>query len=282
MKTYKSLNINGTAINKEELNNYLEKMAVEYTIVSKSEKDTYPVPELIENLNEIKRVYNLLNEHVKLGIQIHPAGEWILDNFYVVEEITNQIKKELTLKKYMNFVGIANGKYRGFARIYLLAEEIVGYTDCRINKEDLTSYLASYQLKKTLNMDEIWNVGMFIQIAIIKKIRFIAEKIYETQIQKYKVENIAERLIENKAKNEMIFKNKNLIQKSKAIEMKYSFIEYMSYILKKYGKKGYSYLKILEEEVEKTGTTVTDVIKKEHFNIAIKKVLMANSITSMK
>ena len=271
MKTYKSLNINGTAINKEELNNYLEKMAVEYTIVSKSEKDTYPVPELIENLNEIKRVYNLLNEHVKLGIQIHPAGEWILDNFYVVEEITNQIKKELTLKKYMNFVGIANGKYRGFARIYLLAEEIVGYTDCRINKEDLTSYLASYQLKKTLNMDEIWNVGMFIQIAIIKKIRFIAEKIYETQIQKYKVENIAERLIENKAKNEMIFKNKNLIQKSKAIEMKYSFIEYMSYILKKYGKKGYSYLKILEEEVEKTGTTVTDVIKKEHFNIAIKK-----------
>ena len=282
MKTYKSININGTAIDKQELNNYLEKISVEHTIVPTSEKETYPVPELIDNLNEIRKVYNLLNEHVKLEIPIHPAGEWLLDNFYIIEEITNQIKKELTPRKYAKFVGIANGKYHGFARIYLLAEEIVGYTDCRINKEDLISYLESYQLRKTLNMDEIWNIGMFIQIAIIKKIKLIAEKIYETQIQKYKVENIAERLIENKSKNEMKFKNNNFIQKSKAVEMKYSFIEYMSYTLKRYGKRGYSYLKVLEEEVEKTGTTVTDVIKKEHFNIAIKKVLMANSITSIK
>ena len=282
MKTYKSLNINGTVIDKQELNNHLEKIAVEHSITSKSQKNTYPIPELIENLSSIKQVYNLLNEHLKLGIPIHPAGEWLLDNFYVIEETTNQIKKDLNLKKYINFVGIANGKYKGFARIYVLAQEIVAYTDCKIDKESLIGNLASYQLKKTLNMDEIWNIGIFIQIAIIKKIKEISEKIYETQIQKYKVENIVERLIENKNKNEMKFKNTNLLQKNKFIDMKYPFIEYMSYTLKRYGKKGYSYLKALEGEVEKTGTTVSEVIKKEHFNIAIKKVLMANSITSMK
>ena len=64
--------------------------------------------------------------------------------------------------------------------------------------------------------------------------------------------------------------------------MKYPFIEYMSYILKRYGKKGYSYLKALEEAVEMTGTTVTDVIKKEHFDIAVRKVSIGNSITSIK
>ena len=56
--------------------------------------------------------------------------------------------------------------------------------------------------------------------------------------------------------------------------MKYSFIEYMSYTLKRYGKKGNRYLKALEEIVERLGTTVSEVIKKEHFDIAVQKVLM--------
>ena len=34
----------------------------------------------IADENFLKEVYDLLNAHVKLGIAIHPAGEWILDN----------------------------------------------------------------------------------------------------------------------------------------------------------------------------------------------------------
>ncbi len=64
--------------------------------------------------------------------------------------------------------------------------------------------------------------------------------------------------------------------------MKYPFIEYMSYRLKRYGKKAYSYLEILEEQVLKMGTTVSDIIKKEHFDIAVKKVTMGNCIKSIK
>ena len=282
MKLYKSLNINGTAIDKLELNKYLEKIAVEHNVMARSDKNTYPIPELVQNLNKIKQVYNLLNDHLKLGIPIHPAGEWLLDNFYVIEEITHQIKKELSLKKYKSFVGISNGKYKGFARVYVLASEIIAYTDCNIDKESLTEYLSSYQLKKTLNMDEIWNIGVFIQIAIVKKIREISENIFETQVQKYKVENIVERLIENKNRNELKFKNISFSSKNNYIDMKYPFIEYMSYTLKRYGKKGFSYLQVLEEEIKKAGTTVSEVIKKEHFNIAIQKVIMANSITSIK
>ena len=50
----------------------------------------------------------------------------------------------------------------------------------------------------------------------------------------------------------------------------------------RYGKKANAYLNVLEEVVEKLGTTVSDVIKKEHFEIATQKVLMGNSITSIK
>ncbi len=277
MKTKKILKIDGTLLDKTQLENHLQKIASNHNTMAKSQKETYPVPHMLENFKVIEQVYQLLNEHVKLGIHIHPAGEWLLDNFYILEETVKQIVKELTLKRYTNFVGIANGPYKGFARIYVIAYEIVAYTDNKIEKKDLEGYLASYQTKKTLSMEEIWNIGIFLQMALIENIREISEKIYSSQIQKYKAENIAERLIENKSKLERQFTKKYTKK-----DMKYPFIEYMSYILKRYGKKGYSYLKVLEEAVEITGTTVADVIKKEHFDIAMKKVSIGNAILSIK
>ena len=283
MKENRKLKITGTMLEKRQLEIHLEKIASSHNITQKSQKNTYPIPQMLENFKTIEEVYNLLNEHLKLGINIHPAGEWLLDNFYIIEENIKQIQKELPLNKYTNFVGIANGEYKGFARIYVLASEIVAYTDNKIETENLEDYLKSYQSKKTLSMDEIWNIGMFLQIAIIENITEICAKIYSSQIQKYKAENIAERLIENKNKVDTKFKNSNKkLEKEIFQDMRFPFIEYMSYILKRYGKKANAYLNVLEEVIEKLGTTVSEVIKKEHFEIATQKVLMGNSITSIK
>ena len=284
MKTNKVLKINGIALDKKQLCNHLEKIASGHNLVNKSDKQTYPIPHLKESFNVIKEVYNLLNEHLKLGIGIHPAGEWLLDNLYIIEETVKQIEKELTLKKYINFVGIANGEYKGFARIYVLASNIVAFTDNKIERKDLEDYLKSYQENKNLSMEEIWNIGLFLEISIIENIREVCEKIYVSQIEKYKAENIVERLVENKTKQEQVFKRNSFkkVEKNLLNDIQYSFVEYMSYILKRYGKKGYSYLKALEETIELTGSTVSDVIKKEHFDIAVRKVTIGNSITSIK
>ena len=167
MKTRKILKISGTVIDKNQLENYLQKIAISHNVTNKSQRDTYPVPHMLESFKIIQEVYNLLNEHLKLGIGIHPAGEWLLDNFYIIEQTAKQIQKELTINKYINFVGIEKGQYKGFARIYVLAAEIVAYTDNKIEKTDLEKYLSSYQTKKTLSMEEIWNIGTFLQISII-------------------------------------------------------------------------------------------------------------------
>ena len=275
------ISTNGVVLTTRELEEYLEKIGATHNLFSKSSKETYPIPRLQENYIIIKEVYELLNEHVKQGISIHPAGEWILDNFYIIEETVKSIKQELTMKKYTNFVGIRNGVYDGFARVYVLASEIVNYTDNKIETESLEKCLSAYQTKKTLNMDEIWNIGVFLQIALIENIRQICESIYVSQMQKYKVERIVEKEIEDTQNSKFRSFRTNRSFKSIA-SMKYSFIEYMSYKLKKYGKKTERYLEILEEVVEKTGTTVSEVIKREHFDIAVKRVSIGNCITSIK
>ena len=281
---YKILNIKGALLDTQQLEDYLRKIASGHVLQDKSNKYTYPIPRLKENFEFITEVYNLLNEHIKLKLPIHPAGEWILDNFYIIDETVKTVIKELTLKKYTNFLGIANGPYAGFARIYVLASEIVAYTDGKINGKNLEVLLKAYEDKKTLSMDEIWNINTFLRMALIENIREACEKIYSAQLQKYKVENIIERLVENKSKDELQFKNIGEY-KTKVIEegeMKYPFIEYMSYRLKQYGKKAYPFLNILEEQVNKMGTEISEVIKKEHFDIAVRKVSVGNCIISIK
>ena len=281
---YKILNIKGALLDTQQLEDYLRKIASGHVLQDKSNKYTYPIPRLKENFEFITEVYNLLNEHIKLKLPIHPAGEWILDNFYIIDETVKTVTKELTLKKYTNFLEIANGPYAGFARIYVLASEIVAYTDGKINGKNLEVLLKAYEDKKTLSMDEIWNINTFLRVALIENIREACEKIYSAQLQKYKVENIIERLVENKSKDELQFKNIGEY-KTKVIEqgeMKYPFIEYMSYRLKQYGKKAYPFLNILEEQVNKMGTEISEVIKKEHFDIAVRKVSVGNCIISIK
>ena len=284
LKSYKVLNTKGAVLDKQQLEAYLEKLASDQTLKERADKITYPIPRMLDNFCVITDTYNLLNEHIKLKIPIHPAGEWLLDNYYVIDETVKNIEKTLTLKKYRNFLGIANGTNYGFARIYVLANEIVSYTDNRVDGNVLTDLLRSYQEKKKLNMEEIWNVGVFLQISLIENIRQICERIVSSQLQKYRVENIIERLIENKSKEELKFGKLNEYKaKVKEYgEMKYPFIEYMSFKLRQFGKKGYPFLNALEEQVNKMGIEISEVVKKEHFDIAVKKVSIGNAITSIK
>lgn len=278
MKEKRRLNIKGAILDKNQLDSYLEKIASDHILQEKSDKDTYPIPRLKEDFEIIKEVYKLLNEHLEIGIPIHPAGEWILDNLYIIEEAIKNICKDLTLKKYTNFLGIANGRYEGFARIYVLAGEMVAYTDGKINGENLKQMLMAYQNKKSLSMNEIWNIGLFIQIVLIENIREICEYIYSCQMQKEKVENILSKFFNTKVK----LSHATVINSIKLTPMRNSFIEYMSYRLKKYGRKAFAYLNILEEEVEKTGNDISEIVKKEHFDVAVKKVLVGNAIITLK
>lgn len=112
MSKYRVLNISGAVLDKERLEKYLKNIASDHDLAERPEKNTYPVIRMKENFDIINKTYQQLNEHINLKIPIHPAGEWLLDNYYIVEETVKIIQKELTLKKYMNFLGLESGPYK--------------------------------------------------------------------------------------------------------------------------------------------------------------------------
>ena len=108
------LQIDGAILDKHQLEKHLENIAITHNLKEKSDQNTYPIPRLIENYEVIKAVYNLLNKNLKQDISIHPAGEWLLDNFYIIEQSVKQVRRDLTLKKYRNFVRFKDRKIRRF------------------------------------------------------------------------------------------------------------------------------------------------------------------------
>ena len=179
MKSFKTLNITGALLDNNQFFKYIENISAEHTIKKQSDKITFPIPNLKENFNFIYETYNLLNKHIKMGIKIHSAGEWILDNFYIIEEAFKTIQKEIKISNYKNLPAIATGKYKGFARIYVLAAEIVAFTECSVNDENLKLALTAYQNKKALSIEEINQISLFLKIILIDKIKDVWEKIHK-------------------------------------------------------------------------------------------------------
>ena len=256
------------------MENYAKKIAIEHKVAGKASYETFPIKRMMEDFKTIHIAYNVLNECINLDVAIPPSGEWILDNFYLIEEQVNSIKNELKESEYLKLPAINNT-----ARILILARNLVDFTDGNITVDNIQIFLNSYQTKKVIEMREIWNFSIMLKIALIEYIRKVSERIIVSQYQKLKVESLVERLVNRVPSTKQKFsKYKNLQVDSEAS----SYVEHLMYLLKKIGNDGVKYLEILEDEVKKIGTTVTDVIKVEHYDLTLKRVSVGNSITSLR
>ena len=259
------------AVNME---NYAKKIAIEHKVLGKATIETFPIKKLNDDFKIITIANNVLNECVGLDVEIPPSGEWLLDNYYLIEEQVNSIKNELKEKEYLKLPAI-----NGIARNLILAEELVNYTDGNITNENIEVFLNSYQTKKVIEMREIWTFSIMLKIALVEYIKKVCERIIIAQYQKLKVESLVERLLKKIHKNKQKFyKYKNLQVDSEAT----SYVEHLIYLLKKIGNEGIKYIDILEDEVKKVGTTVSNVIKVEHYDLTLKRVSISNSITSIR
>ncbi len=256
------------------MENYAKKIALDHKLQKHSNKHTYPIDSMIKDFKYIGKTYDVLNESIAKNVPIPPSGEWLLDNYYLIEEQVDIIKKELTLEKYKTLPSVD-----GVSRIYIIAKELVNYTDANITENTIERFIMAYQTKKNLMMDELWIFPIMLKIALIEYIKKLCERITVSQFQKFKVESLIERIIKNKPQSEQRFyKYKNITICAEAT----SYVEYLLYVLKKYGNDGYEYINILENEINKIGTTTSDVIKVEHYDQALRRVSMGNSITSIR
>jgi len=132
---------------------------------------------LTDNEAVIVEACNLLTTAIAAGHRITPAGEWLLDNYYLIEEQVRIARKHLPAGYSRRLPRLSGGRSAGLPRVYDLALEAIAHSDAKIDAESLARFVAAYQEGQELQLGELWAVPIMLRLALIENLRRVAVRI---------------------------------------------------------------------------------------------------------
>jgi cyclic beta-1,2-glucan synthetase len=151
---------------------------------------------LAENEAVLIAARNLLTEAVKARRRIAPAGEWLLDNFYLIEEQIRMARRHLPKGYSRELPRLLNGPSAGLPRVYDIALEIISHGDGRADLESLSSFVAAYQTVTILKLGELWAVPIMLRLALIENLRRVGARIAADRADRNRADSWADQMTE--------------------------------------------------------------------------------------
>lgn len=269
-------------LNLEGLESHAKDLAARHRAVKKSGLSYRFTPRIEEDRRILVHAYKAINEAIKSKEPMVPASEWLLDNFYIIEEQLKEIQHGIPKSYFRELPILIDGPYKGCPRAYWIAMEMVAHTDGRIDELVLKRFIQSFQSETSLSSNELWSIPFMLRIALIKNIKWIAVGIVDAQSQRKSADHWAARLMEKeKTSKEELEKALEDLGKSSEI-MGTAFIERLLQRLREEGAEASPILRWLDEKMISLDMDVESAIQSEHQEQAANQVSIGNSITSIR
>ncbi|MFA5117413.1 MAG: glucoamylase family protein [Candidatus Omnitrophota bacterium] len=156
---------------------------------------------LKQNEKVLAEVHELLNVTGKSKRKISPAGEWLLDNYYLIEEQIRLAQKYLPENYIRELPHLSSGPFVGYPRVYELAMELVSHGDGRLDNQGLTEFVTAYQSVSHLKLGELWAIPIMLRLALIENLRRVSSRLIVAQTERDKANYWATRILEVSAKD---------------------------------------------------------------------------------
>jgi len=137
----------------------------------------YLLKRLGDNEAVITRNCSLLNGADKASIA--PAGEWLLDNYYLIEEQIRMVRHHLP-KNFGKGLPVLSAPH-SCPRIYDIAAEAIAHGDGRWDVGGLTGYITAYQRVTPLTLGELWALPGMLRLALIENLRRVSSEVAQAQ-----------------------------------------------------------------------------------------------------
>lgn len=162
----------------------LEQHAVSLALaqkVSSLKRGRKLIPRVRENSRVLLAAYKSVARAVREQHAITPAAEWLLDNFYVLEEQVSDIYVDLPESYYRELPKLTEGVLDGYPRVYGIAWALVAHTDSRFASEQLTQFVNAYQATQPLNLGELWAIPITLRVLLVENLRRLAVRVMRSQ-----------------------------------------------------------------------------------------------------
>ncbi|WP_341274772.1 GH36-type glycosyl hydrolase domain-containing protein [Rhodocyclus gracilis] len=245
---------------------------------------------LAANESALLGVSRLLTAGVSENRLITPAGEWLLDNFYLIEEQIRTAKRHLPKTYSLQLPRLAGTRRddgsvsaeTGRPRVYDLALETVAHGDGRVDSETLIRFVAAYQSVTALKLGELWAIPIMLRLALIENLRRVSVRLSAGWLERNLADGWADRMTDA-AENDP----KSLIlviaeMAHSAPPMSSAFVAELARRLKGRGPALALPLTWIEQRLCETGLGIEPMVQTENQQQAADQVSISNSIGSLR
>ncbi len=153
---------------------------------------------LLARLGNTGRVLASAHARVSLvaesGLDTGPAGEWLLDNYHIIQEHLREVRESLPAGYYRELPELAGGTLAGYPRAYELAITLISHTEARVDLENLGLVVEAFQGVTPLRIGELWALPAMLRMALLESVRRMTLRTVERLDQIVEANRWAERI----------------------------------------------------------------------------------------
>jgi len=165
----------------ERLEEYALYLSSVLSISTTRKRESLLLPRLEENYQCLVQAYKKLTDSIKQGLAVSPAGEWLIDNFHIIEDQVREVREDLPEDYYLELPKISIGNLAGYPRVYGVALALVAHQDSHIDIETVKRFLDKYQSMSPLLIGEVWAIAIALRLVLIENLRRLANQIVHFQ-----------------------------------------------------------------------------------------------------
>ena len=144
-------------------NDTLASQLAEQLKASRPRKDKFPIPTRLKNLKEFfQAAYNHFEESAKTQTAVSNASEWLLDNFYVIEQAIQVLEDDLPADYYSRLPKIS-----GATRTYIIALALNRETP-QLDVEQVKYFVQVFQRTTPLQVGELWALPLMLRLVVME------------------------------------------------------------------------------------------------------------------
>ncbi len=237
---------------------------------------------LAENESALTRICNLLTEAVTAKRRITPAGEWLLDNFYLIEEQIRTAKRHLPKGYSFELPRVASSPSAGRPRVYDIALEVIAHGDGRVDMESLSRFVTAYQTVAALKLGELWAIPIMLRLALIENLRRVGTRIAIEWFERDLADSWADRMTEiaEKDPKSLILVISDMARSNPP--MASPFVAELARRLQGRGPALALPLTWIDQRLAESGLTIERLVQSENQHQASDQVSISNCIASLR
>ena len=279
--TYDELPLRSELLSSEQMKQHGRALANTHTLTSQRVSEQL-LARLHENEEVLIETCNKLSKVVKDVSPIAPAEEWLLDNFYLIEEQIRMAKRHLSKGYSRELPRLQNGPSAGLPRVYDIAIETISHGDGRVDMESLISFVTSYQTVTHLKLGELWAIPIMMRLALIENLRRIGMRMMADIADRARAGNWANQMTEiaRSDPKSLVLVIADMARSDQP--MGSSFVAEFSRRLQGQGPALALPLTWIEQRLSESHLTIEQLVRSENQQQAADQVSVSNSIGSLR